>query len=93
MDLITRELNVPSQDANCQVSDRIAVLVKKVGSEFSTGLISYCGNSQYSTVTIEEASIVLLTFGSYYNSRGGRFRIGYLQRPRGSSLPLTCNID
>ena len=91
MDLITRELNVPSQDANCQVSDRIAVLVKKVGSEFSTGLISYCGNSQYSTVTVENANTITLVFNSGEQSRRGRFRIEYLQRPASTSLPLSCD--
>ena len=82
LDLITTDINIPSQDAECTSwsEDRIQVLMKKAGSKIYTEVTSFCGTYRYPTLTIEEASSVLLKFTS--NSvREGRFLLQYLQVP------------
>ena len=82
LDLITKDLNVPSHDAQCTNwrEDRIQVLMKKAGSKIYTEVTSFCGNDLYPDLTIKEASSVLLRFTS--NSvREGRFLLQYIQVP------------
>ena len=81
LDLITKDLNVPSQDAECNwQEDRIQVLMKKAGTKIYTEVTSFCGKNLYPDLTIQEASSVLLRFTA--NSvREGRFLFQYIQVP------------